>query len=123
MMFNNETKLTGFVLTLITVAHSIFTCFISLIVIIIIIHHFCYHRMKRADKITVLLCTNIYLCILVYMIILSSMNIQTILGDSYTRDFNSSFCTFIGYISPVILCVLYHAFVNQVIIYYEHKWI
>jgi hypothetical protein len=120
-MFNNENQLAGFILTLVTLVHSLFACLISLIVFCIIIYHLYYNQLKREDRITILLCANIYLCILVYMTILSLMNIQTILGDIYERNFNSSWCIFVGYISPVILCVLYHSFVNQVIITRERK--
>jgi len=120
-MFNNQNKVIGFVLTLITLGHSLFACLISVVIFSIITYNLCYNRMKRREKIILLLCTNIYLCILIYMTILSSMNIQTILGDLYGRDFNSSWCIFIGYTSPAILCVLYYSFVNQVIINYLQK--
>jgi hypothetical protein len=116
-MLNKQNKVIGFVLTLITLTHSLLTCLISLIIFSIIIYHLLSDRIKRRDKIILLLCANIYLWMLIYMVILSSMNIQTILGDLYGRDFNSSWCILIGYVSPAVLCVLYYSFVNQVIIY------
>jgi len=117
-MLNNQNKLIGFVLTLVTLIHSTFACILSSVIFFLIIYHLCYKRVKRGDKTILLLCANIYLFLLIYMIILSLMNIQTILGDLYERDFNSSWCIFVGYLSPVILCVLYHSFVNQVLIIY-----
>ncbi|CAF0728471.1 unnamed protein product [Adineta steineri] len=128
-MFSNQIKLTGFILSLITVIHSTFTCFISIVIIFIIIYELCYKNLKREERTTLFLCVNIYLFLLIYMMILSLMNIQTILGDLYERDFNSTLCIFIGYLSPVILCVLYHSFVNQAffrlcrIVYFRYRWL
>lgn len=113
-MFTNENKKIGFVLTSITVITSLSASLISLIIFCLIIYHISRDRMRKRDKVILLLCGNIYLCILIYMIILSSMNIQTILGDLYERNFESAWCKFVGYMSPTILCVLYYSFVNQV---------
>lgn len=113
-MLNIDNDRSAFVLTLITIMNSLFACLISLIIICMIVYHLYYNPMRKRDKIILLLCGNIYLCILMYMIILSSMNIQTILGDFYQWNFNSSRCIFVGYMSPAILGVLYYSFVNQV---------
>ena len=113
-MINEENKFSAIALTCITIVNSLFASLLSLIVICLIINHLYYNQMRKRDKVIVLLSGNIYLCILMYMIILSSMNIQTILGDFYGWNFNSSRCTFVGYMSPAILCVLYYSFVNQV---------
>jgi hypothetical protein len=114
-MLDNQNKKIGFVLTLITFGHSIFTCLISYIIFIVIIYHFYYNRVKREDKVTVLICANIYLFLSIYTTMGISMNIQTILGDLYGQSFDSSWCMFSGYMSLVTACALFMAFVNQVI--------
>jgi len=72
--------------------------------------------MKKENRVNGIICADIYLLIFFYMIILVSFNIQTLLGDLYEHDFNSSWCVFMGYLAPVFLNALYWAFVNQVII-------
>lgn len=113
-MFKTETKKIGFVLTLITVINSIFASLFSLIIFCLIVYHIYRTPTRKREKVILLLSGNIYLCIFIYMMILSSMNIQTILGDFYEWNFDSSWCVFVGYLSPTILCVLYYSFVNQV---------
>lgn len=107
----------GFILNIITLDVSIFTCLISFIITIWILYNFCHNRLKPEDRAIIILCLNIYPLILIYMIILVLFNIQTLLGDLYQYNFNSSWCLFLGYFSPSILTALYWAFVNQVIIY------
>ena len=113
-MLDNQNKVTGFVLTLITLTNSLCECLISMIILCLMIYNIFSSPLRRRDKIILFLCCNIYFWILIYMTILSWTNIQTALGDLYDQDFNSSWCIFIGYISPTILCVLYYSFVNQV---------
>jgi hypothetical protein len=43
-----------------------------------------------------------------------SFNIQTLLGDVYGNNFDSSWCIFRGYFICVTTCTTYHAFVIQV---------
>jgi hypothetical protein len=107
---------TGFILNLITFCINSSTCFISFIILIIILHHFCHTRIRRRDKITVIHCINIYPLLLIYTGTILSFNIQTLLGDLYGLDFSSPWCIFMGYFSPVILSTLYCAFANQVIV-------
>jgi hypothetical protein len=105
----------GFVLSAITLGINISTCLISLMIFIVITHHFCYNRLRQEDEITVINCINIYLIISICTVITVSFNIQTVLGDLYEREFNSSWCVFLGYFSLVLLAVMYWSFVNQVI--------
>jgi hypothetical protein len=105
---------TGFILNIITLSIDIVTCLISFIILICIIHHFRYNRIKREDRVTILHGINIYVLLLVYTGLLVSFNIQTLLGDLYGYGFNSSWCIFLGYFSPVLLTMLYWGFVNQV---------
>jgi hypothetical protein len=113
-MFANKTELIGFVLNVIQLTQNSFAFFISLIVIIIIIYHMCTNRMKRDVKITLILCANIYILIFLLMIVLVQMNVQTLMGNLYGREFDTFWCMFIGYLAPVIFYTLYHGFVNQV---------
>ena len=114
-MLNNQDKKIGFVLTCITFGFSLFACLISYIVFIIILYNLYYKLIQRKDRITILLCANIYLLISIFTTIVVSMNIRTILGDLYGQSFDSLSCLFSGYAYLVILCSLYMAFVNQVI--------
>ncbi len=115
IMLNNQTKKVAFVLTSITFGFNIFACLTSCIVFIILIYHLYNIHMKRTDRITVLLCSIIYLATLIYTTILLSMNIRTILGDLYGQSFNSFWCIFSGYLCLISLCMWYITFINQVI--------
>jgi len=110
-MFNQ----TGYILNIITLSIDMFTCLNSLIIFICIIYHICYNRIKQEDRVTVMHGINIYLLLSIYTVILILSNIQTVLGDLYGYNFNSSWCIFLGYFSPVILTTLYWSFVNQVV--------
>jgi hypothetical protein len=107
---------TGFILNVLTLCIDIFTCLNSLIIFICIIYHIWHQRIKQQDRVAIIHCVNIYHLLLIYIVILILSNIQTLLGDLYGYDFNSSWCMFLGYFSPVILTALYWSFVNQVII-------
>ncbi len=104
----------GFILNMMTLSISIFTWLISSMILIVIIFHLRYNRMKPKDKVTIILSINIYIVLLVFITILVSFNIQTLLGDLYEQDFNSAWCIPMGYISCVFLGGLYWGFVNQV---------
>jgi hypothetical protein len=106
----------GFILHVIALVFSTLLCLITSMILTVIIYHFYCKRIKQEDKVTIILCINIYLMILVVTVIIVSFNIQTLLGDLYEQDFNSSWCIFIGYIWGVFLTALYWSFINQVII-------
>jgi hypothetical protein len=108
------TNNTGFILNLITLSINIFTCLILFIIWITIIHHVWYKLLKHEDRTIVILSANIYMIISFFTGILVSFNIQTLLGDLYKYNFNSSWCIFIGYLHSVIGGGLYWSFVNQV---------
>ena len=60
-------------------------------------------------------CFYIYLFIFIYVILLSSMSVNTLLGDLYQYHFSSSWCIFKAYLITVILTTLYCVCINQVI--------
>ncbi|CAF4134786.1 unnamed protein product, partial [Adineta steineri] len=96
-MINNQTKINGFILSSTSLGFNTFACLISCIVFVIIIYHLYYNHVKREDKITVVLCSNIYLTILIYSSMLISMNIRSIMG----------------YLAIILLSMLYMNFLNQ----------
>ncbi|CAF1120467.1 unnamed protein product [Adineta steineri] len=85
--------------------------------------------MREEDKIIVIHSITIYIFLLIYVLILISFNIQTLLGDLYELNFNSFWCIVMGYCSPLVLSTLYFGFVNQAffrlcrIIYWRNEWI
>ncbi|CAF1493324.1 unnamed protein product [Adineta steineri] len=111
-MINNQTKTNGFILSLVSLGLNTFACLISCIVFLIIVYHLYYNHVKREDKITVVLCAHIYLAILIYSSMLSSMSIRSMLG----------------YLASVMLAMLYMTFVNQAfyrlirIVYSQNRW-
>ncbi|CAF1117862.1 unnamed protein product [Adineta steineri] len=112
-MINDQTKTNGFILSSVSLGLNIFACFISCIVFLIIIYQLYSNHIKREDKITVVLCGHIYLEILIYSLILISMNVRSILGDLYNQSFDSSWCIFSGYLATVLFSMLYMNFLNQ----------
>lgn len=112
----------GFILNLTTLANCVFTCVITIIVIIRISCYLYSNRSKQEVRITTILSIYIYLLILIYVILLSSMNINTLLGDLYKYNFYSSWCIFRGYLITVIFDTLYCICVNQVIIIFINKY-
>jgi len=104
----------GYVLNVISLIHSSIACVISPMVIAIIIYHQYYNRLKREEKITLVLSANIYLLIFIFTLQLISFNIQTLIGDVYGNNFDSSSCIFRGYFLTVMCSALYHAFVVEV---------
>ncbi|CAF0781620.1 unnamed protein product [Adineta steineri] len=106
--------LVGYILTLISLISASFAVIISFIVILTVIHHQYHNRLKKEEKITLILSTNIYIFFLIFMIVLIEVNIETLIGDVYGNDFDSSLCVFKGYFMASICCTIYHAFVTQV---------
>ncbi|CAF3799138.1 unnamed protein product [Adineta steineri] len=104
---------TGFVLNIVTLSIDVFAYLYSLFILICLIYNIYSKRIKQEDKITIVYCINIDLVILIYTGITIYFNIETLLGDLYGYNFNSSWCMFLGYFSPVILATLYWSFVDQ----------
>ncbi len=113
-MVVNEHETTGYVLTVISLIHALLGSVISFIVITMIIHHQHKHRLKREEKVNLLLFATIYLFIFINSITFLSTNIHTLLGDVYGSDFNSSWCIFRGYFLLVMAFVLFYSFAIQV---------
>ncbi|CAF3927445.1 unnamed protein product [Rotaria sordida] len=109
-----EHGIIGFVLNLISLIHGSFAIVISVIVIGIIIYHQYHNRSTREEKITLILSVNIYFYMIIYVAVLVSGNIHTLLGDIYEQNFDSSWCIFRGYLIPVSCCALFHAFAIQI---------
>jgi len=91
-----------------------FASLVSLIIFIIIIVHLFFNRTKKEEKVTLILSDNIFIFIFVYGITLNSFCVNTILGELYGYNFESSWCIFSGYFVTVIVFVLYSVFVIQV---------
>jgi hypothetical protein len=104
----------GCVLTTISLIHALITWVVSLAMVVIIIYHKNHHRLKREEKITLLLSAYIYSFIYIYATISVSINIETLVGDVYGTDYDSSWCVFRGYFVAVCCCTIYHTFVVQV---------
>ncbi|UJR32587.1 hypothetical protein I4U23_020047 [Adineta vaga] len=127
MEFNQKTI--GHILAIISTISGSFTCIISLIVCFLLIHHQYYHLSRKEEKIILLLSTNIYALILIYVIVLLTCNIQTLLGDVYGTNFNTSWCIFRSYLSSVLCCAVYAIFVTQAlyrlfrIVYTYYRWL
>ena len=108
----------GYILTIISLVHSSITLIVCSIVVIGVAYHF-YHyrrRIKRTEKVTLILSANIYLFILIMMAALIVKNTQTLIGDMYGVDFgiNRSLCIFKGYFTISISCAMCWSFIVQV---------
>ncbi|CAF1477494.1 unnamed protein product [Adineta ricciae] len=112
-MSQNEAKIIGLILTSITFALTIFAMIISSTVLITLIYQWYHNRIKQDDKITIYLCIQIYLCMLIVAAITLSMNIRTLLGDLTGQSFHSFWCIFSGYLALIHISAMYMAFVNQ----------
>jgi hypothetical protein len=113
-MTNNGNNITAVVICIIALVHGTFACLISAILFIAIIYRLYKDQFKRGNRITLILCADIYLMIFIYASVLVSLNIQTLLGDLYGQNFDSSWCTFRGYFVSAMLCALYTGFAVQV---------
>ncbi|CAF0952450.1 unnamed protein product [Adineta steineri] len=126
-MISDQTKINGFILSSISLGFNTFACLISCIISLIILYHLYYNHVKREDKITVVLCSHIYLTLLINGIIFMSMNIRSILGDLYNQSFDSSWCILSGYLSLVLVGMLSWNFLNQAfyrlirIVYFQNR--
>ncbi|CAF3875972.1 unnamed protein product [Adineta steineri] len=111
-MISEQTQVNGFILSSISLGFSTFACLISCIIFLIIIYHLYYNHVKREEKITVVLCSHIYLTIVIYSSMLISMNVRSILG----------------YLAILIFGMLYMNFLNQAlyrlirIVYSQNRW-
>jgi hypothetical protein len=104
----------GYIITMISLIHASVTSIVSVVTVGIIIYHQNHHRLKQEEKITLLLSGYIYLFICIYITMLVSTNIQTLIGDVYGTNYDTSWCIFRGYFVPVICFAMYHTFVVQV---------
>lgn len=114
-MITTDNYKIGFIFNLIALGNCIFACIISLIVLIGIISYLTCNRMKQEYRIIMILCIYIYLFILIYVILVGSLTVNSLLGDLYQYNFYSSWCIFRAYLATVILATLYCVCVNQVI--------
>lgn len=119
-MINYGVGIIGYILTFLTVIFAVFTCIISLGVILVIFYHL-YHQhrhLKREEKICFLLHSQIYSSILIFTIVFISINIQTLIGNLYGKNFDSPSCIFQGYCILASAYVMYCGFVVQVNIFW-----
>lgn len=103
----------GYILTLISLLNGVVACAVALIVLVLMIMN---HRqnLKREEKFILMLSGHIYLFVCLNTIILISMNIQTLIGDIYGMNFDSSWCILRTYVALLTGFVVYHTFVLQV---------
>jgi hypothetical protein len=113
-MINYGHGIVGYVLTMISLIHASITAVISVLMIGTIIYHQNHHRLKQEEKITLLLSGYIYLFICIYVTMLIFGNIQTLVGDVYGTNYDSSWCIFKGYFVPATASAIYYIFVVQV---------
>ncbi|CAF1574796.1 unnamed protein product, partial [Adineta steineri] len=121
----------AFILCLTTLIICSVSCLFSCAILICVIHHLCHNRLQQEDRIIFIHCINIYSLVLAYIGIIASFNIQTVLGNLYEYDFNSSWpwCIFAGYITPILIGCIYWAFVNQAffrlcrVVYPSIRWL
>ena len=106
----------GYVLTVLSLIFVLFTCILSALVILIILHHLYHHhrQLKQEEKITLVLFSHIYSFILIFVALLISMNIQTLIDDTFGNNFDSLWCIFRGYSLSVSACIMYNGFLVQV---------
>ncbi|CAF3990103.1 unnamed protein product [Rotaria sp. Silwood1] len=106
----------GLVLNFLTLIADGCACIVSITISIYIIIHVIINRIKSEDKVTLILCANILLLIFLYGAIVVSFSINSILGEFYGLNSDSSWCIFNGYLIAVIVAAMYNVFVSQVII-------
>ncbi|CAF0908352.1 unnamed protein product [Adineta steineri] len=119
----------AFVLCLTTFIICSVTCLFSCAILICVIHHLYHNRLQQKERIIIIHCINIYSLVWAYIAIVALFNIQTVLGTLYEYDFNSSWCTSLGYLAPILIGGIYWAFVNQAffrlcrVVYPNIKWL
>lgn len=104
----------GFAMSLVTTIQGSLTCVVTIIIIGLIVYHQLKNQMKRQDRITLILCANIELCLLLCSTLLTLTNTFTLLGDLYELEFNTSSCVVRGYITLATISSLYYGFAVQV---------
>ncbi|CAF1047996.1 unnamed protein product [Rotaria magnacalcarata] len=124
-----ENALAGLVLNFLTLIADGCVCLISILIFIYIIIHVIFNRTKPEDKVTLILCANILILIFLYGAIVVSFSINSILGEFYGLNSDSSWCIFNGYLIAVIISAVYNVFISQAtfrlcrIVYAAHKWL
>ncbi|CAF0987612.1 unnamed protein product [Adineta steineri] len=119
----------AFVLCLTTFIICSLTCLFSCAILLCVIHHLYHNRLQQKERIIIIHCINIYSLVSAYITIVALFNIRTVLGTLYGHDFNSSWCTFLGYLAPVLIGGIYWAFVNQAffrlcrVVYPTMRWL
>ena len=106
--------LSGLVLNFSTIIFDGCACCFSIIIFIYIMFHLLINRTKPEDKVTLILCGNILILIFLYGLMVILLSINSILGEFYGINFNSSWCIFSGYFLAVIIAAIYNVFVSQV---------
>lgn len=115
-MFDSDHGLVGYIITIISLIHGSIACAISFVVVTVIFWHLHYYsgRTTQEDKIVLLISANIYLFMFLYLLILVLFNIQTLIGDTYGNNFDSTWCIIQGYLCFVTCCGMYQGFIIQV---------
>jgi len=106
------------ILTFITIILCGCVCLISITVFSLIIVDLFTNRTKQEERITLILTANIFIFIFIYALLTVINCINTVLGEFYGYNFESSWCIFSGYLIAVIVAALFHSFVVQVNINY-----
>ena len=109
----NESRM-GLILTILSLTLISTNTLVSIVVFSAILSHSCQRYATARKRVALMLSANIYLLIFALMLIFLSINLQTILGDLYGLNFNSSLCRFQGYFLSVLGSSLYSSFVVQV---------
>ena len=115
-MIINKNNIVGFVLNLLTIISNSFGCLVSIFMFTCIIYYQFKNRMKREERIILILSANIYLFLFIYDIVQLLLSISTLLGDLYDDSFALPWCVFHGYLISTLVCAVYYGFIVQVII-------
>ncbi|UJR29341.1 hypothetical protein I4U23_010553 [Adineta vaga] len=128
-MLSDKYQFIGFLLTSFSIGEIIFSCVLTLIILMLILYYILSNRIKQDDKIILILSINIYSSCLIYMFLFFVLLLQSAIGDIFHKEFDSSWCILFGYIYAVSLCVLYISFINQAffrlcrIVYSQYKYL
>ena len=115
MMIDYGHRTIGFIFTAISLIFGLFACIVSSLIVILIINYQHHHRrLERQEKITLVLFFHIYSFLFIFAALLMSMNTQTLVGDVYGNDFDSTWCILRGYFMLVSGTTMYFTFVMQV---------
>jgi len=102
------------ILTFITIILCGCVCLISITVFSLIIVDLFTNRTKQEERITLILTANIFIFLFIYGLLTVINCINTVLGEFYGYNFESSWCIFSGYLITVIIAALFDSFVVQV---------